>query len=292
MKIPTNMVDRIFAGLITPATEEDDAVVAIRFQDQLQLSKCKDFVTEHCAHLGRVDCDDGVLRLELTQEGVPLLHAWQSDDSVITHFIESHGTIEEASGCLKLPTCKCTESLIQRHSIRTYGVDEHNKYHLFFTPAAVLDHYATQHCCSIMVQLVEPGAQLPRKALPLDVGYDLTVLKKHQQLTPRTALYDTGLKIAVPSGYYTEIVPRSSLSKTGYMLANSVGIIENTYRGNLFVALTKIDDAMPDICDALPSRLCQLVIRQQLFAHFVPAVSLPGGTQRGDAGFGSTNNLK
>lgn len=62
-----------------------------------------------------------------------------------------------------------------------------------------------------------------------------------------TILYDTGIKINVKYGYYAEVVPRSSLSKSGYMLANSIGIIDNSYRNNIFVALTKINPDAPDI---------------------------------------------
>lgn len=66
-------------------------------------------------------------------------------------------------------------------------------------------------------------------------------------------MYDTGIAVCPPDGYYTEVVPRSSLSKTGYMLANSVGIID-AYQGCL-----KGDD-LDDL--SLPFKGFQLILRK------------------------------
>ena len=85
------------------------------------------------------------------------------------------------------------------------------------------------------------NAVIPTKASYSDVGYDLTIIKLHKILNSDTCLYDTGIKLDIPNGYYVEIVPRSSISKSGYILANNKGIIDQSYRGNLFVALRKIN---------------------------------------------------
>lgn len=60
-------------------------------------------------------------------------------------------------------------------------------------------------------------AILPSKKRASDVGYDLTIISKVKDLGSVTALYDTGLIIQPPPGYYIEVVPRSSLSKSGYL---------------------------------------------------------------------------
>ena len=60
------------------------------------------------------------------------------------------------------------------------------------------------------------------------------------------------------------LVPRSSISKTGYMLANSVGVIDRTYTGNVLVPLIKVDKSMPDLI--LPARVVQL-FRDLLFTY-------------------------
>lgn len=93
----------------------------------------------------------------------------------------------------------------------------------------------------------DPNAVTPTKGNFSDVGYDLTIIKVFKQINNTTTLYDTGIKVFPKFGYYSEIVPRSSLSKSGYMLANSIGIIELSYLGNLYIALTKIDKDSPDL---------------------------------------------
>lgn len=131
------------------------------------------------------------------------------------------------------------------------------------------------------------AAVTPTKARPSDVGYDLTVIRKVKDLNSVTALYDTGIQVQPPHGYYTEIMPRSSISKSGYMLANSVGIVDASYTGNLMVALTRVDREAPQ--PTLPFKCAQLIFRRQEYVDMreVPAL---GCTQRGAGGFGSTGN--
>lgn len=45
--------------------------------------------------------------------------------------------------------------------------------------------------------------------------------------------YDTGLEIAPEEGYHTLALQRSSISKTNLFLRNSVGLIDNGYRGTI-----------------------------------------------------------
>jgi dUTP pyrophosphatase len=85
------------------------------------------------------------------------------------------------------------------------------------------------------------NAVIPTRGTPFSVGYDLTVIGVFKKIDDKTVLYDTGLQVEPPEGYYTEILPRSSLVKTGYMLSNSVGVIDSDYRGNLLIALTKVN---------------------------------------------------
>lgn len=133
--------------------------------------------------------------------------------------------------------------------------------------------------------LLDPAAVLPRKALTSDSGFDLTIVK---QLSQRGNLYmfDTGVSVAPPPGFYFDMVPRSSIVKTGFILANSVGVIDASYRGSIKVPLLKVDPDSPDL--QLPVRLVQLIPRR---VHEMDVVQLPeweAATERGDAGFGST----
>lgn len=131
-----------------------------------------------------------------------------------------------------------------------------------------------------------PEAITPSKSRISDVGYDLSIIKKVKTLNQVVALYDTGIKVRVPHGYYTEIVPRSSLSKSGYILANSVGIIDRSYNGNLYVALAKIDVSAPEI--KFPFRCCQLIFKKQYHVMMKETDHDLEATARGEGGFGST----
>jgi deoxyuridine 5'-triphosphate nucleotidohydrolase len=131
------------------------------------------------------------------------------------------------------------------------------------------------------------SAILPIKAKESDVGYDVSIIRMHKKLTGTCSLYDTGIKVSVDHGYYTEIVPRSSLSKSGYMLANSTGIIDRSYTGNLYLALVKIDPDTPEI--QFPFKCCQLIFRKQVFMEIVDSVADFSDTARGEGGFGSSN---
>lgn len=127
---------------------------------------------------------------------------------------------------------------------------------------------------------------LPTKGTSQSVGYDLTIISLHKQLSDRTALYDTGIKVCPPPNHYVEILPRSSLTKTGYMLSNSVGIIDPDYTGRLLVALTKVDESFPNL--VLPCTRFQMVMREcKMFE--IEETDCIEETERGSGGFGSTD---
>lgn len=129
-----------------------------------------------------------------------------------------------------------------------------------------------------------PEAIKPTKAHVTDTGYDLCLVKKVKEENGMV-MYDTGIAVQPPIGYYFELVGRSSISKTGYIVANSIGIIDASYTGSLKVALIKINKKAPEL--HLPARLVQLIPRQLVHLDAMEVISLDN-TQRGDGGFGST----
>lgn len=124
----------------------------------------------------------------------------------------------------------------------------------------------------------------PSKSRNSDSGYDLVLLEKIKQVG-KVEFYTTGVKIAPKYGWYFDLVPRSSITKSGYILANSVGVIDRTYRGPVLVGLIKIDESMPDL--ELPNRLVQIIPRPIIHCEFVEVDDLDE-TGRGEGGFGST----
>lgn len=136
-------------------------------------------------------------------------------------------------------------------------------------------------------RLEHPSAIMPTKRI-IDVGYDLTILEISKRLTDTATMYETFVSLEIPLGYYVELVPRSSLSKTGYMLANSVGIIDPCYTGTVKVPLVKVDNSMPEL--QLPVTIAQLILKPYIVSYEYDATDLNKiDTDRGSGGFGSTN---
>ena len=82
------------------------------------------------------------------------------------------------------------------------------------------------------------------------------------------------------------LVPRSSLSKTGLMMMNSVGVIDKGYRGELIAALWNTLDREVTVNSG--DRLVQIVSRDMTsFSEVLVTYMLPE-SQRGSGGFGST----
>jgi dUTP pyrophosphatase len=85
------------------------------------------------------------------------------------------------------------------------------------------------------------------------------------------------------------LLPRSSISKKGLMMANSVGVIDRTYRGELMAAVVIAGGSEP-VKVSRGERLFQVVAPDMgHIAAAVPVVELDA-TVRGAGGFGSTGN--
>ena len=99
----------------------------------------------------------------------------------------------------------------------------------------------------------------------------------------------TGLAMEIPEGYVGLLFPRSSVYKSGAMLANGVGVIDSDYRGevcaifNILNEKTWFDKGMFDAGD----RVCQVMIRKVEDVEFQEVQEL-SETARGTSGFGST----
>ena len=132
-------------------------------------------------------------------------------------------------------------------------------------------------------------AVVPSAATKGDVGYDLTAIELVKKMGKNTYMYDTGICVEPPVGFYTEIVPRSSIVKTGYVLSNSVGIIDPHYSGSLKVCFTKVDESMPDM--EVPFCKCQLLLKRTEYGVFREVEEFGEATERGSGGFGSTDQM-
>ena len=88
---------------------------------------------------------------------------------------------------------------------------------------------------AIWFKKLDPSAVAPSRAKEGDAGYDLVAIDDGTVDADGFIQYRTGLSIDPPQGYHTEIWPRSSISKYDLALANSIGLVDNGYRGELLV---------------------------------------------------------
>lgn len=124
-----------------------------------------------------------------------------------------------------------------------------------------------------------------------DSGFDLHFPKSIVCQPKSTTKIPLGVVAAVfensdnmSKPYY--LYPRSSISKTPLRLANSVGIIDSQYRGELCVVLDNISDEPYNI--ERGQRLFQICSRNLEPFKSVEFVETFSETERGENGFGST----
>jgi len=133
---------------------------------------------------------------------------------------------------------------------------------------------------------LSPDATIPQKAHPSDAGYDLVATSCVYD--PETGLYTYGTSIAcaIPKGTVGLLCPRSSISKTTLRLSNSVGVIDQDYRGEI---IFKFDMKFPNRCNEykVGDRIGQLVVVPLGDAGSEEVEDLDV-TVRGSGGFGSS----
>lgn len=136
-------------------------------------------------------------------------------------------------------------------------------------------------------------ACMPVRANPTDAGLDLRTKQTVTLKMGIRTLVPTGVSVKIPRGYVGLLFPRSSLSKQGITMTNSVGVIDSDYRGEILASLQfgGLPDNNTEIELPAGERIVQLVVVPIL--PVVPDVmdwsdDLWFDTERGAGGFGST----
>lgn len=127
-------------------------------------------------------------------------------------------------------------------------------------------------------------AIIPKYAHSTDAGMDLVAVSMNE--TDKYIEYDTGIAIEIPKGYVGLVFPRSSVSKLDLVQANSVGVIDSSYRNSIKVRFKKLKDN--GVCVYVPGeRIAQLIILPYPMIGFNEVKKL-SDSDRGLGGFGST----
>lgn len=140
---------------------------------------------------------------------------------------------------------------------------------------------------SLPIVHLDPDLALPSYAHQGDAGLDL---RARVDVTVPAAggrvLVPTGIALAIPAGYAGFVLPRSGLAlHHGVGLANTPGLIDSAYRGEIQVILLNTDPTTPfDVHRG--DRIAQLVVQRVEEVGWYVVASLDGLDRGG--GFGHT----
>jgi dUTP pyrophosphatase len=105
---------------------------------------------------------------------------------------------------------------------------------------------------------------------------------------PNKMIVGLGFSTEIPVGYKGTVVPRSSLSKENWVLANSIGVIDADYRGEWMMVFRCLGDM---IHHPLPFGIgdrCGQIYFEKIQEFEIEEADDLSDTERGEGGFGST----
>lgn len=140
--------------------------------------------------------------------------------------------------------------------------------------------------------VMESRAVLPKKAHSTDAGFDLVATRITQEVDEAGKLilvYHTDLAVEIPEGYVGLLFMRSSVSKKSIQLCNCVGVIDEGYKGEIMGKFKVTTDALPRIYEP-GEKFAQLVLVPYYTVVETEWVEELTETERGEGGFGSTDN--
>ena len=140
----------------------------------------------------------------------------------------------------------------------------------------------------VRVKKLNEKAVIPFKTYDKDFCYDV-VATSCEEIAPNIYKYGTGLAFAVvPNSFEVfsiDFRPRSSVWKTGMVLSNCVGTIDENYRGEVCAVFYHV---MTDLAKyEVGDRIGQIKIGTTFPIEFVEVDELDS-TERNAGGFGST----
>ena len=156
---------------------------------------------------------------------------------------------------------------------------------------------------TVKIVRIAPDVVIPTKAHDTDAGFDLYAYcpdasfyswesgcqlnVKGVKVRPNeTYKFHTGIKLAIPDGYWGGIYARSGLATNcGLRPANCVGVIDSSYRGEIIVAIHNDSNETQLVHNG--DRIAQLVI-QKVEPTVFEEVSELDETSRGESGFGGS----
>jgi dUTP pyrophosphatase len=143
------------------------------------------------------------------------------------------------------------------------------------------------------IKLIE-GGKMPQKMSNKAACYDVFV-REIEQKTPDFAIVYLGFKLTPPEGYELSLKPRSSLTKTMWIVQNSPGVGDEDYTGEYQIRFRALPDGVfrgKLTYSVFPYKVgdaCGQICLQKTINIDWEKVEDLEKTERGEGGFGSTN---
>ena len=138
---------------------------------------------------------------------------------------------------------------------------------------------------------LHPKAVLPRKAHESDYAFDCVAVSE-QEIAPNVWKYGLGFALQKEKEsmsferYKIAVYPRSSIYKTGMILSNGVGIVDEGYTGEISVVFYHVMPNMPRY--RVGDRVCQIAVESRETGQCFREVDELKVMDRGANGYGST----
>lgn len=143
----------------------------------------------------------------------------------------------------------------------------------------------------VKIKKLNKDAVVPFKARPGDFCYDVVAVSE-EEVAPNVWKYGLGLAFEMVREEQDEMNiaidfrPRSSVWKTGMVLSNCEGTIDELYRGEVMAVFYHLKTDMPRY--KVGDRIGQIKLGFTLPMEFEEVSELNMNTERGTGGFGST----
>lgn len=137
---------------------------------------------------------------------------------------------------------------------------------------------------TVKFKKLDDKAILPAAMTDGAAAFDVVATSEHVE--GRYVEYGLGFAMEIPTGYFADVRPRSSIRDKDLILINSPGTIDADYRGEVKVSFKPLmmrGSRKYEVGD----RVAQILILKRTDAVFEEAMEL-SVTNRGDGGFGST----
>ena len=135
------------------------------------------------------------------------------------------------------------------------------------------------------IKKLSEKAIVPTKVRNTDAGYDIYSVESYELKCGERKAFKTDITFAIPNTLYGRVAPRSGLAvKKGIDVL--AGVIDNSYRGELLVALINLGQEPVTI--NVGDKIAQIIFETYTNVTFNLVNDLDS-TDRGNGGFGSSD---